>query len=57
MTQDRRQAASFNLSYDAIHFFLIGEGNHEKLIAFVETDNTVANNQTLPRKGLPPPAN
>ncbi len=32
---------SLDFSYDAIYFILIGQGNHEKLVAFVETDNTV----------------
>src|SRR3954471_11996348 len=31
----------FNLSHHAIHFFLIRQGDHEKFVALVETDDAV----------------
>ena len=44
---------TLNLTHDTIHFILIRKRNHEKLIAFVETDDAVGKQPDRAEKRIP----
>jgi hypothetical protein len=41
LRRDAGRQQSLYLAHDAVHFFLIGECDHEKLVALMEADHSV----------------